>query len=354
MTRPHLRAVVLGLATATALAACSGTDSPAGDDPAEPADDTSTPAVDTAPTTTASGELTIGLTYTPDVQFAPFYVAAEAGYYEDSGVDVTLRHHGASESLFGALEAGEEDLVVAGGDEMLQARSQDVPVTSVATLYQDYPVVLIVPEESDITGPADLTGRSVGIPGPFGETYFGLLVLLAEAGLTEDDVDVEHIGFTQQAALTAGHVDAVMGFVNNDVVRFAEAGTEVRHLPLTEADDVPLVGIGLGVHDDVLADQEDAVRAVTEATLRGVEDVLADPEAALELSAQHVPGLDAGSAAALATLEATAELYRTEDGTVGQVDPDAWQEMADFMESHGLLGGPVDVEDALAADLLAR
>ncbi|WP_413454308.1 ABC transporter substrate-binding protein [Georgenia phoenicis] len=323
MTR-RLTALVLTAAATLALAACA--------DPAE------TP--DTAGTSEA-GELVIGLTYTPDVQFAPFYVAEARGYYEDAGVEVSLRHHGASESLFGALESGEEDLVVAGGDEMLQARSAGVPVVNVATLYEEYPVVLIVPADSDITSAADLAGHSVGIPGPFGETYFGLLALLSEAGLSEDDVAVEHIGFTQQAALSAGHVDAVMGFANNDAVQFAQAGVDVRTIPLG---DVPLVGIGIGANDDIADDG--ATAAVVEATMRGVRDVVEDPAAAVDVAAEHVPGLadPAAREAALATVEATVPLYGSAAGTS---DPARWEAMATFMAEQGLLEGEVDPAEAV-------
>lgn len=289
----------------------------------------------------AADELVIGLTYTPDVQFAPFYVAEARGYYEDAGVDVTLRHHGASESLFGALEAGEEDLVVAGGDEMLQARSAGVPVVNVATLYEEYPVVLIVPGDSDITTAADLAGHTVGIPGPFGETYFGLLALLVDAGLTEDDVTVESIGYTQQAALSAGHVDAVMGFANNDAVQFAQAGVDVSTIPLG---DVPLVGIGIGAHDDIADD--DVTAAVVEATMRGVRDIVEDPAAAVDVAAEHVPGLadSAAREAALATVEATVPLYGS---ATGASDVARWEAMVTFMAEHGLLEGEVDAADAV-------
>lgn len=257
-------------------------------------------------------------------------------------MDVTLRHHGASESLFGALEAGEEDVVVAGGDEMLQARSAGVPVVSVATLYQDYPVALVVPSDSAITSPQDLPGHTVGVPGPFGETWFGLLALLSEAGLTQEDVTVEHIGFTQQAALAAGHVDAVMGFVNNDAVQFAQAGIDVRTLPL---DDVPLVGIGLGAHEDLLDDDE-TLAAVVAATLRGVQDVIDDPEAAVDAAADHMPGLADAAAreAALATVEATVPLY---GDASGHSDPAVWQAMVGFMAEQGLLEDEVDVTTAV-------
>src|SRR5690606_679561 len=78
-------------------------------------------AGDTGAARSGGRALTIGLTYTPDVQFAPFYVAEQRGYFDDAGVEVRLRHHGAAEGLFTAALAGEENVVVAGGDEMLQA-----------------------------------------------------------------------------------------------------------------------------------------------------------------------------------------------------------------------------------------
>src|SRR5262245_21407162 len=46
--------------------------------------------------------LTVGLTYVPNIQFAPFYVADAKGYYRDAGLKVSFHHHNASEDEFGA------------------------------------------------------------------------------------------------------------------------------------------------------------------------------------------------------------------------------------------------------------
>lgn len=340
---PRRRAVAAALAPVVlALAACT-TPPAAQEDPTAPM---------TGTVAAGAAEMTVGLTYTPDIQFAPFYVAAEKGYYEDAGLDVTLRHHGGSEGLFTAVAGGQEDLVVAGGDEMLQARSQDVPLLNVATLYQEYPVALIVPADSPIETAADLKGHKVGIPGPFGETYFGLVALLRGAGLSEEDVTVEHIGFTQQAALTAGHVDAVMGYVNNDAVRFEQAGQEVRTIPVTEGE-VPLVGIGLGVLDATAEERPEDVAAVVEATLRGVRDVVADPQEAVELSAEYVPdlGRQDRQEEALATLAATVPLYGEGDA-IGAQDAQTWEAMVTLMQDNGLLDAAVDPAEAWTGEFL--
>src|SRR4051794_15767237 len=79
-----------------------------------------------------SNSLTVGLTYIPNIQFAPFYVAEALGYYKAAGLNVTLRHHGANEDEFGALISGKEDLIFAGGDETLQVRAQGQDIVYVA------------------------------------------------------------------------------------------------------------------------------------------------------------------------------------------------------------------------------
>ena len=53
-----------------------------------------------------ASDVTIGLTYIPNVQFAPVYVADSQGLYNDAGITPTVRHHGSDEGLFTALLAG--------------------------------------------------------------------------------------------------------------------------------------------------------------------------------------------------------------------------------------------------------
>ncbi|MGO1173453.1 MAG: ABC transporter substrate-binding protein [Actinomycetaceae bacterium] len=323
----RLTGIAAGLAVLT-LAACGDSGTSDDGDPA---------AEDPAP-------LTIGLTYVPDVQFAPFYVAEERGYFEDEGVEVELRHHGASEGLFSAAEAGEEDVVVAGGDEMLQAVEGGADLTTVATMYQSYPVAVLVPEESEITDLASLDGHSVGVPGEFGETWFGLQAALAAMPGGGDGVTVETIGFTQVSALAADHVDAVVGFVNNDAVSLERAGTPVREISLGE--DVPLVGVGLIATGEALDVREADVAAMVRAVLRGMADVVDDPEAAVDISAAHVPDLTSEEPreAAIAVVEATAELYGEED-VRGGIDLTRWRDMSAFMAEAGLLGEEIETDD---------
>jgi len=302
-----------------------------------------------APTPTT--KLTIGLTYQPDIQFAPIYVAAEEGYFTAAGLDVQIRHHGASESLFGALQAGREQVVFAGGDEMLQARSQGVDVVNIATIYQQYPAAVIVPDTSPIRTAADLKGHSIGLPGEYGENWFALLLLLQQSGLsqmTQSDVTVVSIGYTQQAALMGGKVDAVVGFTNNDVVQFEKAGFPVRTIGVSG-----LVGVGLGTSDTYLKAQQPALKALWNAIAKALQVCVDNPDRAIADAAKYVPGLDqaANQASARATLAATVKLYGP-SADFGRQDGATWATMTTFMQEAGLLNAPVTATDAYTTSIV--
>jgi putative riboflavin transport system substrate-binding protein len=293
--------------------------------------------------------LTIGLTYVPNIQFAPFYVADSLGYYKDAGLSVTLRHHSFTEDEFGAVSTGKEDAVFGGGDEMLQARDHNIPLVDVATIYTKYPVALIVPANSPIHTAADLRGHTIGTPGPYGETYFGLLALLKSAGLSTSDVTIQNIGFTQEAALLGHKVDAVMGYVNNEPILFQQANFAVRTLALSDVvQQLPLISNGLGALQSELDAHASDIKALVAATLRGVEYTVAHPQQALDISKSYVPGLnDAKNAAnALAVLQATIPLWESNGAKPGYNDPTTWQAMGNFMPSYKLLNSSSDVTKA--------
>jgi NitT/TauT family transport system substrate-binding protein len=302
------------------------------------------------PTEGVGKKAVVGLTYIPNVQFAPFYVAESEGLLDAAGAE--LRHHGAQEGLFTALMADQEQFVIAGGDEVVQAAASGMDLVAVAQYYRRYPVVLIVPEPSPIRTMADLAGHSVGLPGKFGESWFGLQAGMSLAGLTEDDVSIEEVGYTLQAALTSGRVDSVIGFANNDLITLQRGGVPVRAVPLSD-ETPPLVSIVLVTRSETLQKQPELVRRVADAMVSGVEKTVADPAAALDATRTHVPDLDAEMDHAQAVLSATTELWTDPEGRVsGALDERLWGEMVDFMLTQRIIEQPVNVGDVMTNEFV--
>lgn len=292
-------------------------------------------------TTTSSGsnvsssgklqDVSIGLGYIPDIQFAPFYVAQSKGYYKDAGLNVTF-HHGIVTDVISSLVAGHDTFVFATGDEELVARSKNLPVVDVSTIYQKYPVSIIVPANSSIHTLADLKDHTIGSPGPYGATYVGLLALLYNAHLSLSDVHVESIGFTQVAALMNHQVDAVVGYSNNEPLQLEKNGFPVRTFNVSDYQ--PLVSNSIITMANTLQSQPKMVRSFVQATLKGLREVIANPTEAVQISQSYVPGLNVTTAKTV--LQATIPIWQG-NGQLGYNDSATWQSMTQFLVAQKII-----------------
>lgn len=299
----------------------------------------------TSPSSTGQPSLakvSIGLGYIPDIQFAPFYVAQSKGYYKAAGLDVTF-HHGIVPDLIGSMVLGHDTFVFAGGDEELVARSKNLQVVDVATIFQRYPVSLIVPADSPIKMLADLKGHTIGVPGPFGSTYTGLLALLYQAHLSLSDVKVQSIGFTQVAALLGHKVDAVMGYSNNEPLQLKAQGFAVRTFNVSDYQ--PLVSNGIVTTVGTLHNQPQLVQNFVQATIKGLKDVIADPAGAVQISKSFVPNLDPTKA--MTVLQATIPIWQGNSKVaLGYNDSATWQSMEQFLVAQKIIPPVQDLSQA--------
>ena len=293
----------------------------------------------------AGGEMTkvtIALGYIPDVQFAPFYLALNKGYYKEEGLDVTLRN-GIVPDLIKELGQGANNVNFAAvsGDEVIPARLQGVPVKYVMTWYRQYPVAAASIEGKGPTlkSPTDLKGHKVGVPGPYGSTYVGLLALLKSGGLSQTDIQMESIGFTQVASLSAGQVDVAMVYVANEPTQLTSQGVKVSTLKVS--DYAQLASNGLATNDKTLAEHPELVSKVVRATLRGIQETIANPAEAFKASLKQVPEAGgANEALQMQILQETVKLMQP-----NQNDPSArptipspgWTEEADWISTQDLL-----------------
>lgn len=284
--------------------------------------------------------VTVGLGYIPDIQFAPFYVAQSKGYYKDAGLDVTLQH-GIVTDLIGSMALGHSNFVFASGDEELVARSRNLKVVDVATIFQKYPVSLIVPASSSIHTLADFKGHTIGEPGPFGATHVGLLALLYQGHLTPSEVHIQEIGFNQVSALLGHHVDAVVGYSNNEPLQLRQKGYAVRTFDVSNYQ--PLVSNGIVTLEDTLHNQPQMVQGFVQATLKGLREVIANPAEAVQISKSFVPGLDPQRA--MSVLQATIPIWRG-NGPLGYNDTATWQSMERFLVAQNIIPAGQDFSQA--------
>jgi NitT/TauT family transport system substrate-binding protein len=302
----------------------------------------------------AATKLTVGLGYIPSVQFAPFYLAQNAGYYRDAGLEVTFENK-IDPDLITLVGQGSIDVGVADGTSVIPAVSQEIPIRYVATIYGTYPSIVFSKAASGIATAADLKGTKLGIPGKYGSSWIMLQALLKSANLTPDDLSiVEYPDFGQGVAVQQGAVDAATGFANNEpvVLEANDGPAAVLHVD----DVVALPGPGLIAGVQTLDSKADAVRAFVAATLRAMREIAANPTAGLDATFATVPELASDEELEAAILAATITTWSRPGASAtdgfGDIDRAGWEASLAYLTELGLVPNPVTVDDLVRTEFL--
>lgn len=317
-------------------------------------------ATTAAPSPSTAGEpsqprvaLNVGLGFIKSVQFAPFYLAEQAGYYDEAGLDVTFRH-GTDYDVIALVGEGELDLGLADGTSVIPAVSQGIPIKYVATIYGRFPSVVFAKASSGIADAKDLKGRKLGIPGRYGSSWIMLQALLGSADLTPDDVEIVlYPDFGQGAALTQGAVDAATGFTNNEPVQLQLTGVEVNVLRVDSI--VPLPGNGLISGAATIDSKGDALTGFIAATLRAMQEIKEKPEVGLDAAIKEVPELGSARDTQAAILDATIDVWSgpaQEARGLGAIEPSDWEASIEYLTTLGLVPNPVTTDDLIDTGFL--
>jgi len=304
------------------------------------------PAATATPAPTATEKplvkIKLPMGYIPNVQYAPFYMAVEKGYYREAGFDVEFDYSFETDGV-ALVGAGERPFALVSGEQVLLARAQGVPVVYVMAWYQQYPISVMAKSTSGFKTINDLKGKKIGLPGLFGANYVGLRAMLYTLGIKESEVTLDSIGFNQVEALAADQEDAVVGYAANEPVILRSKGYDLTEWRV--ADYVQLASNGLITNEKAIAENPEMVRAFIQATLRGLQDTILDPGMAYEICKKYVENLDqADPLVQKQVLGTSIEMWRAP--RLGYSDPAAWENMQNVLMDMGSYAAPLDLNAA--------
>ena len=303
------------------------------------------PGTATASTTnTAADAVKLGVGFVPNVQFAPFYVGMDKGFFAEEGINLQLAY-GYENDYLKLVGVGEIPFMIGSGDQVVLGRAQGLPVRYVSNWYTKFPVVVFAKPAAGIAQPADLRGKTIGIPGPFGASYVALRGVLEAGGLSEQDVKLNSIGFTQAAALSQGQVDAAVDYAVNGPVVLALQGITTTEIALDPFLTVP--ANGLVTNEKTIKDNPDLVASMARAMQRSIAYTLANPDEAFAIALKFVPEAGGDNTATnRAVFDASLPYWTPQPGTQpGATTAAAWEAAAEFMQRIGLVDVLVPAAD---------
>ena len=298
--------------------------------------------------TGALTRLTVPMGYIPNIQFAPFYIAIQKGYFRDAGIEINFDYKLETDGVK-LVGSGELPFAIVSGEQVLLARAQGLPVTYVTAWYQQYPVSVVAKSDLGILIPQDLKGKKIGLPGLFGANYVGLRALLFQAKMSESDVTLDSIGFNQVDLFAAGKQDIIVGYAANEPIQL-----RARGIPVTEirvADYVQLASNGILTNEKTIRDNPQLVSAFIGAFLKGLTDTIANPDEAFKVSESYIPNfsqLDASVQKQI--LQTSIEQWKTP--RLGYSDPKAWENMQNVLLDMSLITEKQDLSKAYTNEFI--
>lgn len=185
--------------------------------------------------------LTVRLEWLPSGYHAPFWLAAEKGWFKKAGLDVSISDGTGSVTTVQMVASGQYDLGHAALSSMAIARSKGMPLISVAGFMRKGDIALMVPKDSPIHGPKDLKGKKIIYTASSLETPF-IDAFLAAGGLTREDVELinvdanakvgQYLSGAADGIISAGETASLLQRRPSRLILFADYGLNLPSMGL--------------------------------------------------------------------------------------------------------------------------
>lgn len=283
----------------------------------------------------AADELTLQLKWVTQAQFAGYYVALENGYYEDEGIDLTIRPGGPDIAPAQVLAGGGADIVVDWLPSALATREKGLPLVNIGQIYDASGMMLTCLESSGIESPEDFGGKTLGV-WFFGNEY-PFLNWMSKLGYSTqggEGVTVLKQGFNVDP-LFQGQADCVSTMTYNEYWQVIDGGMTPDELVLFKYEDegVATLEDGLYVLEEDLADPAmvESYAKFLKATIKGWEWAMENPEAAAMIVLEYDETGAQTEEHQVRMMTEVAKLLSTSGEGIGYLEPAAFDRTVDIL-----------------------
>ena len=236
----------------------------------------------------AADKLTLQLKWVTQAQFAGYFVAADQGFYDAEGLDVTIKPGGPDVSPVQVIAGGGADVVIDWMPSALASRERGVDLVNIAQPFKSSGMMLTCRKDSGIKAPADFKGKTLGVW--FYGNEYPFLSWMSQLGIPTDGssngVNVLKQGFNVDPILQK-QAECVSTMTYNEYWQVIDAGLTADELVVFKYQEqgVATLEDGLYVLGDRLEDaafQDQMVRFVR-ASMKGWKWAESNPDAAADI-----------------------------------------------------------------------
>jgi NitT/TauT family transport system substrate-binding protein len=236
----------------------------------------------------AADDLTLQLKWVTQAQFAGYYVAKDKGFYDEEGLDLTIKAGGPDINPSQVIAGGGADVVVDWMPSALATREKGVPLVNIAQVYQKSGMMLTCRKDSGITKPEDFKGHTLGVW--FGGNEYPFLSWMSTLGFSTEgsdpDVTVLKQGFNVDPILQ-NQASCISTMTYNEYWQIIDAGIPESDLTVFKYQDYDVATLedGLYATEDTLSDPAmvDKLARFLKASAKGWGYAAQHPDEAVEI-----------------------------------------------------------------------
>ncbi len=236
----------------------------------------------------AADEVTLQLKWVTQAQFAGYFVAKDKGFYEEAGLDVTIKPGGPDIAPPQVIAGGGADVIVEWMPAALASREKGVPLVNIAQPFKKSGMMLTCLKETGIASPDDFKGKTLGV-WFFGNEY-PFMSWMATLGIPTtggaDGVEVLKQGFNVDPLLQK-QAACISTMTYNEYWQVIDAGISPDDLVVFKYEDqgVATLEDGLYVLEENLQDPAfvDKMARFVSASMKGWEYARQNPEEAAQI-----------------------------------------------------------------------
>jgi NitT/TauT family transport system substrate-binding protein len=288
----------------------------------------------------------------PITEVTPLLVEEDKGFYKANGIELAYVPGAGGGDAIRNILSGQADVAFTDPGSFFSALDKGEKLRAIYDIYPQNVFNVVSLKSSNITKPADLKGKKIGVYSLSSGTRQNLLFLLHQAGLSESDVTIVVTGLLNFAPLLQGQVDATAA---------TDTGLAIGRRKGVGDVNVMEVGKSLNVSSDMYVVREEVYqqkKALLKRFLAGYRDaaawMIANPEEAAQLAAKHaIDGTDPAMNLEIIRLRnASSVSATTQKNGLGAFDTASLQKAATAYRKLGLIQHDIKVSDVVSHDLL--
>lgn len=294
-------------------------------------------------------KVTVLLDWTPNTNHTGVYVAQKLGYYKEQGLDVEITQPGEGGAAQ-LIAADQGDFGFSYQEEVTIARTKGLPVKALAGVIQHNTSGFASPVEKGIQTPKDFEGKRYGGWGSPAEEAM-LKALMKKDGADFEKVELINIGTTDFFTSIKRDVDFAWIFWGWTGIESELRDVPLNFIPLREYDQaLDFYSPVLIASEKTIKNKSDLVKRFMDATARGYQYCIENPEAAAEVLLKSVPELNQDLV--IKSQQYLAEEYQSDAPRWGEMSEERWSNYADWMYSQQLIEKPLDSKEAFTNEFL--